>query len=251
METNLQANIDVLPDLRDADIVPEDVQNELMMLRSGMTAAAFRIGDIANALFAQSVETGLRVTAMRVYIAVGNFVGKSPRTVRYYAETAAAFGIEARQTYETLPFSTFVYARSQASKTVEILEYALAHPLVSEMGLRIEFQSPYETFVPTELGTDDEFRSKSVAEALGIWPRPQDNLGVPRETVRREISGLSRDDLFVELSVALDKLDGMLNGLSFDMKEPEVKTAVEEIQHGLALIRSGIPALNRILKKSP
>lgn len=110
--------------MSDSDIVPEDYQNILIYLRDSITSACFAIGDIANDLVSKSLDAGLPVTDQRIFEAVGKYCGKSPRTVRYYAETSAFYDKEVRQEYETLPFSFFVFARSMNGKWKEVLDFA-------------------------------------------------------------------------------------------------------------------------------
>lgn len=112
----------------DGDLVPDDVQTELIMIRSRLTADYFRIGDIANRLVLEAAKTGMRVAAARIHKAVGRFVGKRPRTVRYYAENAAFFDSDARCLYQFLPFSFFDFARSFGNQWEEVLKVAADNP---------------------------------------------------------------------------------------------------------------------------
>jgi hypothetical protein len=124
--------------IADTHIVSEDYQNELMMLRGAITTVSFRIGDIANEISRQSAAAGLHVTDTRVFHAIGRFCGKSARTVRYYAETAAFFSYDTRTAYEVLPFSHFVFARSMGDRWMEVLDRAMLSPNITLEGLRVD-----------------------------------------------------------------------------------------------------------------
>lgn len=106
------------------DIVPDEYQNILIQIRDSMTRSYFEIGDIANAIILMNSKSGFRVTEQRIFDAVGRFCGKSGRTVRYYAETAAFYSPEVRSDYETVDFSIFVFARSLGSRWKEVLDFA-------------------------------------------------------------------------------------------------------------------------------
>jgi hypothetical protein len=131
----------VIPNVSYSDIVPEDIQNELMSWRDVFTLGYFAIGDIANELTERSTAIGLPVTNLDVHRAVGRFCGKSARTVRYYAEMANFFPVEVRQEFDMLPFTHFRFARTLGRRHRQVLEFAQAHPDFSEEGLRQAFAS--------------------------------------------------------------------------------------------------------------
>lgn len=112
--------------MSDLDLIPEDVQSELMMIRSRLTSDYFRIGDIANRLVIDATKAKSGVTAGRIHKAVGRICGKSARTVRYYAESAAFYGDDARCGYAPyLPFSFFDFARCFGDQWEDVLKLAL------------------------------------------------------------------------------------------------------------------------------
>ena len=97
------------------DILPEDVQNRLMQIEYVMGRCSWEIGDIAVACTQRIGEirqaTGRLVTEQDVHDAIGLFIKRTGRTVRYYAETALYFPPAVRQEYAEIPFTTFVSAR--------------------------------------------------------------------------------------------------------------------------------------------
>lgn len=118
--------------ISDRDILPDDLQDELIELRGRLTRTYFRIGDIANLAIEQSIQRGLRVTHSRVEKAVGKLVGKTERTVRYYRETAGFYPPEVREVYvDILPFSFFDFARYMGDGWQAVLDYAMENPTIS------------------------------------------------------------------------------------------------------------------------
>jgi len=124
--------------ISDNDIVPEEDQARLMYWGNMATVAAFDIGDTACKIVSMSVETGLQVTAKRVYKAVGRFCSKSARTVRYYAEASAFYPQKIRDEFDVLSFSHFVFART-LDNWREVLEYAAERPQCTVEELRRKF----------------------------------------------------------------------------------------------------------------
>jgi hypothetical protein len=134
--------------LSDSDIVPDDVQVELINWRDIFRGGAFRIGDIANELIirqkGERPDGSLaRVTSARVYRAVGRFCGKSGRTVRYYAEVSAFYPENIRTEFEVVPFSHFVLAR-QMDDWREVLDFSARNPDYSAERVRAEFDRGIE-----------------------------------------------------------------------------------------------------------
>jgi hypothetical protein len=125
--------------ISDKDIVPDETQDELEMIRSRHMLDYFRIGDIANRLVHESAKAGMSVTADRVHKAVGRYCGKKPRTVRYYAENAIFFGPTTRNEYDMLPFSFFDFARTFGNQWKDVLDWAAEHPDYSLAQLRHEY----------------------------------------------------------------------------------------------------------------
>lgn len=92
-----------------SEIVPDNVQCELIMLREKKRDIYFRIGDIANELILMHKGT---LSNKKVYEAMSPYCDSTPRTIRYYAETAAFFSQDVRNKHDVLPFSHFDLARN-------------------------------------------------------------------------------------------------------------------------------------------
>jgi hypothetical protein len=127
--------------ITDNDIVPEDIQNELMHWREVNKLSSFRIGDITNDLIMRAAQTGYDVTHERIFKAVGNFCDRKPRTVRYCWETSSFFTPDVREQYDQLSFSTFVFARMLGERWQDVLEYAAEQPKISVDALQMHFMT--------------------------------------------------------------------------------------------------------------
>lgn len=124
-----------------SDILSDQDQTKLIQLRDVIRDCYFDVGDIAN----RNVEMGGdKIGAGQIYDAVGRFVGKSERTIRYYAETAAFYPQAVRLSFDILPFSFFVYAKTQHDRWLEILDYAMLKPHLSLSGLKTYFSTSVE-----------------------------------------------------------------------------------------------------------
>ena len=122
METDVRVRATPRVEVRDSDLIPDETQNLLIYWRDKIKDGYFQIGDISNQMILRSAMDGYSVKQEQVYSAVGRFCGKSGRTVRYYAETAAFYSENVRNEYEMLPFSHFVYARTLGEKWKEVLD---------------------------------------------------------------------------------------------------------------------------------
>lgn len=108
-----------------ADIIPEDYQNELIMLRERKRDIYFRIGDIANELILMYKGS---VTAKKIYASMSPFCDCSPRTIRYYAENSSFFPQDVRDSYDVVSFSQFDLARTFKENWLMVLNIAANHP---------------------------------------------------------------------------------------------------------------------------
>ena len=107
------------------DIIPEDKQSRLIMLRERKRDIYFEIGDIANELHV--LHQGL-ISKNKIYKAVAKFVDATDRTVRYYAETAAFYSQEVREEFEVVPFTHFDLARNYGDDWRRILLWSQMNP---------------------------------------------------------------------------------------------------------------------------
>jgi len=137
-----------------AQILSEEDQNALMQCRAELLTNYFKIGDIANRNIATDIDAGLPITQMQVYEAVSRFCGKSPRTVRYYAEVAIYYSRQDRLQYDVLPFSHFVVAKKLGGDIEggpwTVLDYAMDHPYLSAEELENRFRYGDPEYQPPE-----------------------------------------------------------------------------------------------------
>jgi hypothetical protein len=126
-------------DYSHSEIVSEEHQNRLMFWRDTLRIGQFDIGDIAREVILDAANRGIAVNNDRIDAAVGSFCGKTARTVRYYRETAAFFDETAREKYNMLPFSHFVFARTMGELWESVLERARLTPGMTAKALEAEF----------------------------------------------------------------------------------------------------------------
>lgn len=131
--------------LSDDEIIPIEIQHRLLYWRDVFTKGQFEIGDIAARLIEAYHSAGLPMTHQRIFNAMSTYCGKSPRTIRYYYETAIFFPEEVRKQYEQLPFSHFVLARYCGDRALEVLELSRANLGISlsrlEALVRLKFSA--------------------------------------------------------------------------------------------------------------
>jgi len=126
VRTTSKLHINISP----RSLLTDDQQNELMWIRDKLVLSYFRAGDIANeSILNNATREG--ATAQMVYDEVGVWLGKSGRTVRYYAETAAFFSPRVRSDFDMLPFSHFDLARNYKDDWWIVLDIARSSPAMT------------------------------------------------------------------------------------------------------------------------
>lgn len=199
----------------DNDIVPEVLQNELMQLRNADQLISFRIGDIANQLVEEAVRSGLKVPVARVFGAVGNFCGRSQRTIEEYADVAAFYPQNVRQEFDLLAFSYFSAAR-RLKDWHSALEWAVANPSAS---------------MESMVGFYSEKRSQ-----------PQMSTPVPESMSREEMTEISGD---LSLSMPGEEENLIRSNVRLAMiASTKVSDAVEAVKHALQSIE-----VNRLFER--
>jgi len=104
-------------------IIPPDTVSELIAIGQSVTQNAWRIGDITNDCIYLNQLAGNDITKQTIYQAVGAFVGRASRTVRFYAEVSEFYPKTIRQQFEVLSFDHFRFAM-KFNHWSEILSYA-------------------------------------------------------------------------------------------------------------------------------
>jgi len=134
MKTQMVANrISVSNTISDED------QAILIQIRDNIRDNYFMIGDVANKYIYQCVRNDNMVYSQDIYDDIGKIVGKSGRTVRYYAEEASFYSPKTRDQYDILPFSFFVFARTMGDIWKNVLDYAMEHPHYSLDAIKKHF----------------------------------------------------------------------------------------------------------------
>lgn len=119
-------NSDIQKRISYSDIVPTEIQDELIQIGLVDTQNMFYIGDIANDLYETAVALRKPITHQYVCAAVAKFCGRSSRTVRLYSNIADFYSLVTRTEYDMLSFSHFVAARQYGEDWREVLEVALS-----------------------------------------------------------------------------------------------------------------------------
>ena len=216
-------------------LLTDDQQNELMWIRDKLVSSYFRAGDIANeSILNNATREG--ATSQMVYDEVGVWLGKSGRTVRYYAETAAFFSPRVRSDFDMLPFSHFDLARNYRDDWWIVLDIARSSPAMTVGRLKLLADKYFEVrgeACEKDSDQDSEVRLNAYGDSLlGL---SQDELSDLEERVREEKkpTGLtgSSAPLIGRLMNALAELRRLVG--QYDLSE-EVKRELAE--HGGALM---------------
>lgn len=229
--------------LSDADIVPDDLQNELIHYRDLRRKNSFAIGDIANQLVERSAYLGFPVTDQRVFQAVGRYCDLRPRTVRYCAETSAFFDERVREEYDMLPFSHFVFARSLDTRWQEVLEYSAVHPGISVDYLRYVFLGLDAVVELEKACAPDEPCSPACAPTV----LPTVVCATPPAPEPIEPGTFRFAKLLSALSEATSSLERLL-GVIRPRRDTLSKQASVELEEALATVRKWLPEIARLDK---
>lgn len=159
------------------DIIPDEVQQQLIQLRDVITQVGWTVGDLTNYVIRHNAESGKWITKEVIYSAVGNLVGKASRTVREYAMMSAFYPVEHRETYEILAFDHFREAMRLNDHWREALdwcmEYAESHggrpATVDAMVARFAFGREVGEEKPdaVEVGREDDNNNNEETAIVG------------------------------------------------------------------------------------
>jgi hypothetical protein len=108
-----------------SELIPDELQVELISLREKKRDIYFRIGDIANELILMHRGTS---SNNKIYQAMSQYCDSAPRTIRYYAETASFFPQDVRDQFDVLPFSHFDLARNYGEAWMHVLKIGANNP---------------------------------------------------------------------------------------------------------------------------
>lgn len=108
------------------NIVPMDLQDELIAIRDSNTRNAWRIADITAEVIENHILNHSTVALQDIYSAVGMFVGKASRTVREYHMIGRFFDPELREHFSVLAFDHFRHAACLgADQAIYALQWAV------------------------------------------------------------------------------------------------------------------------------
>ena len=161
------------------DIVPAELQDELIHIRDQHTDSAWMIGDIClmiKDLIDQ--EKKHYIGMMDIYSAVGSFAGKSSRTIREYAMIAKFFPKEIREAYGILSINHFRKAHSVGTLWRVALEWCIE---ITEMTGRPATVDALEVYIQHNLSgyrADQEEGSEADGEAPAAVEQAKENAGM-------------------------------------------------------------------------
>lgn len=102
------------------EIIPEQLQAELLRIRDSLTQDLWKIGDITLAIQVSRPEVSPAV----VNSAVGMFVGKAQRTIREYVAMSKFYPQEIREQFDVLTHEHFRVAMRFGDRWLDALAYA-------------------------------------------------------------------------------------------------------------------------------
>jgi len=239
----------------DRDILTEDDQNALIHMRDQHRLDYFFLGHLANRYFNQSVAMNLPVTARRIHEAIGRFVGKRPRTIRYYAEVSAFYVNQDITAFDSLPFSFFAYAVRYGDQWRDVLEYAAYNPFMS----LDELQASYGRFSDAEKGDSEAVVQEALNEQKDLIEDPSlrdlrlpelatltglSAITEPAISTPRVMSRLASQVLLHQISDLVDQTQRLLRMTDL----PDALRARLEID--VMDIKSALPELGRVLSQA-
>lgn len=180
-------------------ILTDEEESMLMGVRDSIRDNYFLVGRIANNKLKTVAQSQEEVSYKQCYHAIGRIIGKSDRTVRYYAEVEAFYPVSAQQEYDILPFAHFDYARG-FENWQEVLNYAMEHPSYSLGAIKREFSSSENSQKSSYTPQNAEFEfTNTISELCDSVQDLGDQL---------ELLAMEMDDLEIEQEV--NHLNGTL-----------------------------------------
>lgn len=132
-----------------SDILPDNIQAELIQLADDQTRIEFRVGDIVAQAVAWNAQNQKPTSLMEIYAAVGAFVGKSARTIRDYSAVSAFFPADIRDEYAVLKFDHFRQAMTLGPDWENALRWAVEQ--VDVLGRPASVDAMVAQFMPQEV----------------------------------------------------------------------------------------------------
>lgn len=107
------------------DLIPVNLQDELIAIRDSNTRQSWRIADIVDEVISFCRTNNREAEMQEVYAAVGLFAGRASRTVREYHAIGRFFPPEIREQFECLAFDHFRHAAQLGDRAIEALQWAM------------------------------------------------------------------------------------------------------------------------------
>lgn len=221
-------------------IIPEAYQNVLLTLRDRLTITYFQIGDISDSLVSQAAEQGFRVTEQEVFDAVGDFIGKSGRTIRYYTETARFYPPDVRDEFENVPFARFVFARGCGALWRTVLEVANANPYWSEDRLRYEYTKMLDeargVCVCVQEDTDGCMPSENSTVPAAYPEMPSLSETKTKQVGEERVVGQGLQEALTSLSYVIGTANRLMENCTYPDVQECLRNAVDEFHRATILI---------------
>lgn len=165
-----------------SNLIPAELDNELIQIGESTTVGMFRIGEIANYIADQTPDTKKEF----IYSAVGSRCGKGKRTVREFADIEKFFH-ESWRGYEVLSFDHFRQAyKHRKTNWGEMLEWAISNDsgrpqtvdaMVSQFAEEKKEVDPVEKLIKRlDKLIDDMMVVVSPTTSVKIWEKGQEIL---------------------------------------------------------------------------
>lgn len=170
------------------DIIPLEIQHELLAIRASATNQCFRIGDIASLLVANFATGATPLYEIaEVQASVAYFVGKSARSVRFYQAVSEKIPADMREEFEPyglLAWAHYAFAARFPGREVEILSWAIEN-LASVDRLKVQFAAT-EGQVDVNAPPPTRLEYRTPGEMMdGIQMHVMRLLRDPRQTAKR------------------------------------------------------------------
>jgi len=175
------------------DLIPEDLQQRLIVLRDATTLVSWEIGDIAL----EAIRLNKAVAVMKIYAAVGMFVGKQARTIREYAAVSAMYSPEEREEFAVLAYDHFRVAMRFGSRWREALTWAVDH---TEFGRPATVDAMLANFATSP--SDENFALEE-AEEDSRWTRIEQAIA----RLRQEIAWALPEDVLETVNRLIEKIE--------------------------------------------
>lgn len=107
------------------DLIPTDLQDELIIIRDQDSSNSWRVADIVSEVIQFNVQNEHEFVMQDIYAAVAMFAGRSSRTVREYHHIGKFFAPELREQFGVLAFDHFRHAARLGEQAIDALQWCI------------------------------------------------------------------------------------------------------------------------------